>query len=99
MLYPESLIAKISGYTIKGEREDDDYCVSISSTNAQGKEVLLCSVNSYGPSPMRQKGLHIETDGMSFHYGDLPKVEINSVNGCYVVSIGSISMKVEEAAE
>lgn len=99
MLYPESLIAKISGYTIKGEREDDDYCVSISSTNAQGKEVLLCSVNSYGPSPKRQKGLHIEADGMSFHYGDLPKVEINSVNGCYVVSIGSISMKVEEAAE
>jgi len=99
MLYPESLTAVISGYTIKGEREDDDYCVSVSSTNAQGKEVLLCSVNSYGPSPKRQKGLHIEPDGMSFRYGDLPKVEISPVDGCYVVSIGSISMKVKEAAE
>lgn len=99
MLYPESLTVVILGYTIKGEREDDDYCVSVSSTNAQGKEVLLCSVNSYGPSPKRQKGLHIEPDGMSFRYGDLPKVEISPVDGCYVVSIGSISMKVKEAAE
>ena len=96
LTYPESMSIEIAGYKIEGGIEDDDYCISISA--ATGNK-FLCSVNSYGPSPKRQKGLAIDSDGLSFTYGELPKIEIKLVYDCYVINIGSISIKVKKALE
>ena len=94
LVYPDSIILEIAGYKIKGNTEDEDYSISIF---AAASSKLLGSVNSYGPSPIRQKGLKAYEDG--FSYGDLPKIEIKLINDCYVVTIGSISMRVKKALE
>jgi len=93
-VYPDSATLVIAGYKIEGKKEDEDYSISIYAS-ASGK--LLGSVNSYGSSPFRQKGLKIDEDG--FSYGDLPKIKITLINNCYVVTIGSISMKVKKALD
>ena len=93
LLYPKSLVLEIGGYKIEGNQEDDDYNISIFVANDPRK--LLGSINSYGSSPIRQKGLIVDDNG--FSYGDFPKIEIKSVNDCYVISIGSFSIKIKKA--
>lgn len=98
-LYPDALDMTIASYTVKGEIEDDDYLVSISAANPQGQTKLLCKVNPYGATPIRQKGLRVGANGTSFSYGSLPEVSVTSVNGYYVVEIGTVTMKVKQFKE